>query len=261
MKWAPDGRHIAFTAPVPATPAQREAQHPDAPRVLDAEIRHVRLWLVPVGDDGSSRGPARPLSSEQMSIRTDVDFGSPFDWSPDGSALVFSHSSNPDWWNNWPTTGVSVVELASDKTRSIVTKGAMAPAYAPDGQWIAYLAAAASHAVHNLDVVVVNSVTGERRTLAATFDRHPLIVGWSGDASHVFVSETRGTVTRLSSLPTDGTRPRDLDAGDAARDCDGTGGVSRRRTRRDGAEAPDGFRPEAGGVAGAVSALAAAVNE
>ena len=53
--------------------------------------------------------------------------------------------------------------------------------------------------------------------MAETFDRLPVLIGWSADGTRVLVHETRGTLGRLSALPLDGGAPVDLDAGD--RNC------------------------------------------
>lgn len=65
-------------------------QHPGAPQVVDANIRNIQLWIIGIARDGTPRGPARALTSDSVSVRTDTEFGSPFDWSPDGSAIAFA---------------------------------------------------------------------------------------------------------------------------------------------------------------------------
>lgn len=216
IKWSPEGTNLAFTMPVPATPAQVEAgQHASAPQVVDVNIRSMQLWVIGIAQDGTPHGPARALTSDSVSVRTDTEFGNPFDWSPDGSAISFAYSRDLDWWNNWPSTGISMVDIAGGETKPLVTAGAMAPSYSPDGQWIAYLATAGRYAPHNLDIFIASSAGGQPRKLAKTFDRHPTLIGWSGDGTRLYVSEARGTITRLSALPVAGAPGLDIDPGDA----------------------------------------------
>lgn len=214
LKWSPDGSRIAFTMPTPPTPVQAQASaHPDAPKVVDADKREVRLWVIRVARDGSADGGATALSPESLSVRTDVDFGAPFDWAPDGNTIAFS--TGRDWWGKWSETGISVVDTRSGKTRSLVPAGAMAPAFSPDGRAIAYLGSAGPYAAHNLDVHTIELASGRARKLAQTFDHHPTLVGWSANGRRIYVLEARKTVTRIIALPVDGGPAADVDPGDA----------------------------------------------
>jgi Tol biopolymer transport system component len=61
-------------------------------------------------------------------VRTNVPSG--HDWSPDGSRIAFGYSTN---------NRSDIAEIRSDGTgrRRLVRNGA-APAYSPDGRWIAF---------------------------------------------------------------------------------------------------------------------------
>src|SRR5207249_2118998 len=115
--------------------------------------------------------------------------------------------------DDWVRADVSVVDVATGKARPLVATPAAegGPAWSPDGRWVAVTVsdAPATYAL-TFRVVLVSPVDGAVRPLAESFDRRPAIVGWTGDARAVVISEARGTVSRLSALPADGSGAMDL---------------------------------------------------
>jgi dipeptidyl aminopeptidase/acylaminoacyl peptidase len=214
LKWSPDGSRLAFTMPAPATDAQREAaQHPNAPQVVDADTRKIQLWVIGTAA-GAATGPARALTARSVGVHTHRDFGAPFDWSPDGSAIAFANNREGDWWDNWGSTEISVVNAATGERRSLAS-GGMAPSFSPDGRWVAYLGTTALSPVHDLSVHVVPAAGGQGTKLAATVDKWPTLIGWSANGQGVYVAEARKTFTRLTALPINGGPGVDVDPGDA----------------------------------------------
>ena len=51
---------------------------------------------------------------------------------------------------------------------------------------------------------MVRSEGGAARKLAETYDRRPLLVGWTPDSHALLAQETRGTTTALYRLPLEG---------------------------------------------------------
>src|SRR6266705_1713561 len=185
------------------TPASAPAWSPDGRWLAFASSRSGKRDVWRVALDGS--GGAERL--------TDVngELGA-FDWSPDGAAIAFSHSPSPAG-DDWVRADVSVVEVATGRTRPLVATLAAegGPAWSPDGRWVAVTVsdAPATYAL-TFRVELVSPVNGAVRPLAESFDRRPAIVGWTGDARAVVISEARGTVSRLSALPADGGAAVDL---------------------------------------------------
>src|SRR5438132_1317823 len=209
FRWSPDGRRMAFVLTDPPVSAR------DA-RVVGEAQRFARLYLVDVTGDAAGRGRvARLLTPQDVQVGGPVGAGTrgpAFDWSPDGAAIAFSHSPSPAG-DDWVRADVSVVDVATGRTRPLVATPAAegGPAWSPDSRWIAVTGsdAPATYAL-TFRVVLVSPVNGAVRALAESFDRRPAIVGWTGDARAVVISEARGTVSRLSALPADGGAAVDL---------------------------------------------------
>jgi dipeptidyl aminopeptidase/acylaminoacyl peptidase len=210
--WSPDGVSIAYSMPDPPTEEelQNEKEKNDA-FVVDENLKEIHLYTIPVnvGDDGKRE--ATRLTPAGRSV-FGLFAGMPFDWSPDGSSIVFAHAPTPKV-DDWTRTDLSVVDVATVTVRSLVNSSAAEgqPTYSPDGRWIAYTASddpptwAFTSRVH---LVGVND--GESRPLAASYDEQPGIVGWSEDGRSVLISETHRTINRVSALPLDGGAPVDI---------------------------------------------------
>ncbi|HEX8688246.1 MAG TPA: DPP IV N-terminal domain-containing protein, partial [Pyrinomonadaceae bacterium] len=117
FEWSPDGRSIAF---VMTDPKSEEEEKNDKAkndfRWVDENVKMARLYLLPVQKDASGKREPRKLTDGNYTV-------SGFDWSPDGRALIFSHAKTPVA-NDWTTSDVSVVEVATGK----VTAFAATPA-------------------------------------------------------------------------------------------------------------------------------------
>src|SRR5439155_1145940 len=127
-------------------------------------------------------------------------------WSPDGRWLAFasSRSGKRDVWR--VALDGSPAERLTDVTGEL---GEFR--WSPDGRRMAVTVSGApvKYALR-FRVELVSPANGAVRPLAESFDRRPAIVGWTGDARAVVISEARGTVSRLSALPADGGAAVDL---------------------------------------------------
>jgi dipeptidyl aminopeptidase/acylaminoacyl peptidase len=216
FRWAPDGRRIAFVMTDPPTEAELHAtRERRAVRVLDERLKYARLYLVEVASPADKPRPVRPLTRDDLHVGGHVGagMGGPaFDWSPDGAAIVFAHTPSPIA-DDWVHADVSIVDIATGQIRRLAATEAAegGVAWSPSGRWIALTASdvPASYGLSSR-VVLVSPTTGEMRSLAESWDARPTIVGWVGDSRGVLISESRGTVLRLSMLPTDGGPPIDL---------------------------------------------------
>jgi dipeptidyl aminopeptidase/acylaminoacyl peptidase len=200
--WSPDGRSIAFVMPDPKTEEEEKREKAkDDWRWVEEEIKVNRLYVLSLEKDAEGKRAPRRLTTGDVNVGGGFG-GSPFDWSPDGKSITFTHTKTPGA-DDWVTSDISVVNVESGETRPLAATGAaeMQPLYSPDGRWIAYRASddpprwAFSGVLH-----VIPAEGGAPRALPATHDSQPSLIGWSADGRHLFFSEAHGTTTRLCAM-------------------------------------------------------------
>ncbi len=206
FRWSPDGRTIAFAMTDPKTDDEEKAdkEKRDA-RVVDENVKQVRLYVAAVEPDSSGKRPSRKLTAGDYTVNE-------FDWAPDGKVIVFAHTPTPDA-DDWTKADVSTVEVASGTVQALAATRAAesSPVYSPDGQWIALsISDDPPTWGGTARVYLVAPSGGTPRPLAESFDRQPEMVGWTPDGKRVLIGETQHTVRRLSALPVDGGPEVDL---------------------------------------------------
>jgi dipeptidyl aminopeptidase/acylaminoacyl peptidase len=201
FEWAPDGKSIAFSMAEPKTDAEDKAakEKRDA-RVVDENEKRNALYVISVEKNADGKRPSTRLTGAEMHVTG-------FDWAPDSKTIVFSHARNTKVFQPNDISTVSATGGAS--TVLVATPGDESnPLYSPDGRSLAYTAGDDPQTwALTTAVRVVPASGGTSRALAKTFDEQPSVAGWTADGRGLYITETHGTIGRLSLLPIDGGAP------------------------------------------------------
>ena len=194
--WSPDGRSIAFTMTDPKTDEEeKNDKGRNDWRWIDENVKLARLYVLSVQKDANGKREPRKLTSENYQVED-------FDWSSDGSRIAFGHVKSPGA-NDWTTSDVSIVEVASGKVSVLANSPAAeaSPLYSPDGKWIAVQASDAPPRWAQSGVIEIFPATGgQPKSLVTSFDAQPGVAGWSSDGKRIYFSEPKGTGTQIYSF-------------------------------------------------------------
>lgn len=211
FKWSPDGKSIAFTALEAKSPEEEsKARQKDDARVVDANVKLSRLFVVPLGSPPALQENPRQLTTGTLCVATDSGRKAAFDWSPDGLKIAFSHVRTPSP-DDWPSADLSVVELAGGTVKPLATTAVAesSPLFSPDGQTIVFTSSGNPPSWGGQRTIqIVPSAGGSPRALAVTkdgFGRYSELVGWSVDGKQIYFTEVQGTVFKLLAMPLAGS--------------------------------------------------------
>jgi dipeptidyl aminopeptidase/acylaminoacyl peptidase len=212
--WSPDGKQLAFAMPdPPSADEEKRGKEKDDAFVVDENLKTVRLYVIAAEANSEGKRTPRKLTSGGRSVGGgDGGGATPFDWSPDGKTIAFSHTKTPKV-DDWPTADLSMVDVESGKVTPLATTGAAetTPRYSPDGKSVAYVVSDdPPRWATDARVCVVAADGGKPWPLAATPDRRPALLGWSADGRQVYVWEPRGTLAQFYALPADAGQPKAL---------------------------------------------------
>ena len=193
--WAPTGRTIAFVSSVypdcsddPCNRRRAEAGDPDAPRVYDHLLyRHWMSW-----DDGTRSHlfvvPAEGGTPRDLLAGKDYEtpvppFGGSADyaWSPDGQELAFTTKVGRDqaWTTNTDVYTVSATGGEPVNVTADMPGAESAPAYSPDGRWLAFLSQAqAGYESDRIRLMLKDRASGAVKELPKDFDRWVAEYAW-----------------------------------------------------------------------------------
>ena len=194
--WSPDGRSIAFTMTDPKNEdEEKNDKGRNDWRWIDENVKVARLYVLSVQKDANGKREPRKLTTENYQVED-------FDWSSDGSRIAFGHVKSPGA-NDWTTSDVSIVEVASGKISVLANSPAAesSPLYSPDGKSIAVLASDAPPRWAQSGIIEIFPATGgQPKALVTSFDAQPGVAGWSSDGKRIYFSEPKGTGTQVYSL-------------------------------------------------------------
>ena len=168
--WSPDGRQIAFTMvdPKPEAWKDRDKKYGDF-EFVDEDQRVSHLWTVDVESKKTRR-----LTKGGFTIGS-------FDWSPDGKAIAFDHTVNPDP-SNGHTADISIVTVADGVVRPLVTQAGPdnRPLWSPDGTTIAFSSSMAQPFFYytNSRIAAIPAAGGAITEWTKAFDENPGPIAW-----------------------------------------------------------------------------------
>jgi dipeptidyl aminopeptidase/acylaminoacyl peptidase/ectoine hydroxylase-related dioxygenase (phytanoyl-CoA dioxygenase family) len=195
--WSPDGTRIAFLMPAPLTEEEEKANKGRADfRWVDENLKLSRLYLIHLRKDLAGNRDVHPLTAADVHITG-------FDWSPDGTRIVYTHQPMPVA-DDWPKSAVAVVDIATHEVTELVPSGTAPaqPLYSPDGKWIALTQSDETppHWAFSSLIHLIPVGGGTSQTLPPTADSTPQLVGWSADSARLYYTEAQGTHYRLSTI-------------------------------------------------------------
>jgi dipeptidyl aminopeptidase/acylaminoacyl peptidase len=221
LRWSPEGTRLAFLMPEPPSEEkekQRKAR--DDAKQFGVDFDFTHLSVVPFAVGPRTAPEAKQLTHGRFQV---VDFA----WTPDGARIAFTHQPTPEA-DTWLETRLAII--AADGSADAATD--MAPIFAggahlhfaPDGRWIACKAGEQPAHWAFAARVGLYPVPGDSggtapavRTLAATPNSEPSVLGWAPDGQAVYVLEQSGTASQIMALPVDGTPARQLTNADLYR--------------------------------------------
>jgi dipeptidyl aminopeptidase/acylaminoacyl peptidase len=215
FRWSPDGTRIAFAMRTPPDegwkielPAAPEgATWTEAPRVVTGvyfrqdrrgfmEEGFLHLFVVEAGG-----GTPRQLTAGPWSVGArpmGLDFGVGFDWTPDGTTIVFDGLREEDEPGApYRRSHLYALDVVSRGIRRLTFHDGpwTGPVVSPDGRWVAFTGYRWTAQTYRVDELWVIGLDGsEMRSLTPGIDRSPEALHWAADSSGLyFTADDQGS--------------------------------------------------------------------
>lgn len=236
IRWSPDGERISFLMHVPDArgwnvdvPAPPEgAQWTQGPKVVDRihyradgmgwmDQGWTHLFTVP-----ATGGTPRQLTEGEWHVGARFDglpFGGGYDWTPDGSTIVFDGwgalgEGDPD--RNYRTSHIYALDVESTEIRRLTDETGTwtGPEVGPDGRRVAFTGYAETDLTYTApDLWVAPIGGGEKQKLSGDLDRDIQDLHWAGDGGGLYFTVPNEGASNVWFAPADGGGPRQVSEG------------------------------------------------
>jgi dipeptidyl aminopeptidase/acylaminoacyl peptidase len=225
LAWSPDSKRIALVVhdPDPREPEKKEKEKKTVPPLVIDRLffkkdidgylteRYSHLQLL----DLATR-KIEPLTSGKHDDLWPA-------WSPDGKEIAFvtKRGDDPDRTDNWDVWVIGAEPGA--KERQLTTSPEAdpnpnwdsAPAWSPDGKWIAYIHGGdpkkIEYAVHSL--AIIPAAGGQAKVLTEKLDRNVVQPHWAPDGKSIFAVIEDDGAEHLARVPVEGGAPQSVTSG------------------------------------------------
>jgi dipeptidyl aminopeptidase/acylaminoacyl peptidase len=216
FRWSPDGKRIAFAAPVPQTKAEKDRKEKYSDyEVFEEDFDQNQLWVVDLPSDDTLPRDAKQITSDPKVNVDDIA------WSPQASLISFTGTSNP-MLASGGSADVYIADLNGNRvTRVVALPGPDSNAhFSPDGSQLAFNTSLGEqyffYANDHIATVRVADVLKTPATrpadlsdVTASFDEDAGLIDWGPDgiyfraqqktSTHLFRLDPRtGTTTRVT---------------------------------------------------------------
>jgi len=213
MRISPDGKHILFSKEVKLKKISGSDHYPDLPKsnvqIYDnLNYRHWDTWedgnfqhiFFATYENGQVGTPVDIMEGE-LYDSPQMPFGGAEDviWSPDGKSILYV--TKKKFGKEYATsTNTNVYEYNLDtRATKNLSEGLagynVAPAFSPDGKYLAWLGMAKDgFEADKNDIIVLNRATGARANLTKDWDGTVASISWSKDNKQLFfLAVVKGT--------------------------------------------------------------------
>lgn len=223
--WSPDSKRIALVIhdPDPREPEKKEKEKKTVPPLV------LNRLFFKKDMDGYLTERYSHLQLLDLATRKiePLTFGKHDDlwpaWSPDGKEIAFvtKRGEDPDRTENWDVWVIGAEPGA--KERQLTTSPEAdpdpnwdsAPAWSPDGKWIAYIHGGdpkkIEYAVHSL--AIIPAAGGQAKVLTERLDRNVVQPHWAPDGKSIFVVVEDDGAEHLTRVAVDGGAPQPVTTG------------------------------------------------
>ena len=210
FRWSPAGDAFAFVMRDPQTEEEEKAAKEKRDvEMVDQNFKYGHLYTVPFDPMATETAEATRVTEGDFHVTG-------FDWSPDGSQLVFAHQADPRINTGRLSGDIALVSASGGDVSQLVTGPGVesSPRWSPDGSLIAYASTGNQPEPVGLsDLYVVDPEDGDVRGLPETPNRSVSILGWSDDSDEVFLNESLGTTRHVIAVPVGGGEIRQITEG------------------------------------------------